>query len=126
MAATGCHGPPSKTSLRMAESKERIKGMRNMLKENVAFHHIENFLRNSAAMGRCSTEQGVEERHVIEILMRKKLQDVRRNLERLRKEEKNYREKLRKTYGKSNKGYKQEIKKRNNEEKQRRQEMAGK
>ena len=81
--APGCHGPPLRVARQMAESKGRIKGMKSMLKEKVGFSYIENFLKNSASMGRSSTEQGKEEGEVLKVIMENILRDERRHLANL-------------------------------------------
>ena len=49
------------TIYKKAESKERLRGMRNMARRGLGFNFIENFCKNSSEMERHDQKQGREE-----------------------------------------------------------------
>ena len=75
MGVKRCHGVDYKLPIRIAESKERLHGMRVLLRKKLGFNNLEFFLKNSAKMGRTSEMQGKEEALVVEEIMKKKIRD---------------------------------------------------
>ena len=107
-------GPPLKSLvIKKAESKERLQGMRKLYRKGLGFTSLENFVNNSAEMGRAGKEQGAEEQEVVRLLMAKKIRDERQNLKKLVKQDKQERNVIKQRHGRRNKGYRKEIKERN-------------
>ena len=102
-----------KLKVKLAESKERLTGMKIMKRKGLGFNYIECFLKNSSSMGRLSQSQGNEEKEVIDIILRKKVRDERKSLKTLMIREKQLKEELKNTNGKRNKNHRRIIKEMN-------------
>ena len=60
-----------KIVVKVAESEERLKGMRTLKNKGLGFNNIEDFLDNTAKMGKANKVQGKEEKEVLSLIMKK-------------------------------------------------------
>ena len=104
-----CH-ELERVTAKVAESEERLAGMRTLLRKGLGFNNLEDYLDTNSKMGKVNRVQGREEKQVINIMMKRKINDEKRNLRNLKSQEKLLRMELRNPKGKKNKNQRKYIK----------------
>ena len=92
-----------KLTMKTAESEERLRGMRILKKKGIGFNYIEDFLQNSAKMGKSDPNQGKEESDIVNLLMTKKVRDAKKVLKNLKRQQRELKCSFKNKKGKRNK-----------------------
>ena len=73
-------GPLKQNWREVAETKAKLKGLRNMMKEGIGVNMVEHYARNLEEQTKVKMGQGKEEKGIVKLSMQKIIKDVQRQV----------------------------------------------
>ena len=105
-----CQGARQSSWERVGTSKARIRQMNQMIRQEVGFNDIEQFLKQLEERTHCRRGQGKLDRKILSLAMRKKVIDEKRKLRYDKRDKERLRETVMEIHGRQSTRYRKQMK----------------